>query len=115
MTSNGEKLVCDVGESSKKEMKGSEATITDWRKLFSAGEDQALQYYPPPKKSNGEMIVSPLLDVFEEGEQKWKNAVVVQFVRRIPNFSLFRRMVKILWGKDGDIEIKPAGYNLFII
>ena len=24
-------------------------------------------------------------------------------------------MVKVLWGKDGDVDIRPVGYNLFII
>ena len=70
--------------------------MADWRMLFSAIADQAMHYYPPPMKLDGEMIVSPPFDVFEEGEQKWHNAIMVQFVGRIPNFSLFQRMVKVL-------------------
>ena len=44
----------------------------------------------PSLKSDGEMIVSPPSNVFKKGEQKWRNAIVVQFVGRIPNFSLFQ-------------------------
>ena len=36
-------------------------------------------------------------------------------VGRIPNFSLFQRMVNVLWGKDREIDIRPSGLNFFII
>ena len=69
----------------------------------------------PPQPLNGKSIVVPPSEVFEEGEQKWKYAVVAQFVGRIPNFSVFQKMVNLLWGEDGEIDIKPAGHNLFIL
>ena len=61
------------------------------------------------------MVVSPPTEVFEEGELQWKNVVVVQFVGRIPNFSLFQKMVNVLWGQGGELDIRPARFNLFII
>ncbi|XVE67823.1 hypothetical protein DITRI_Ditri09bG0019400 [Diplodiscus trichospermus] len=98
------------------ETRGSESKpgIANWRKLFSASADQSLNFFPP-NVSNGKPYVSPPNEVFEEGELLWRNAVVVQFVRRIPNFSAFQKMVNILWGEDGDVDIRPAGMNLFII
>ena len=60
-------------------------------------------------------MVSLPKDVFEEGETIWQNAVVAQFIGRIPNFSLFQKLVKMLWGADGDVSIRPARLNLFII
>ena len=72
-----------------------EAPITDWRKLFQATSDQTLSFFPP-KNSNGKLIISPSLEVIEEGELQWRHAVVVQFVGRILNFSSFQRMVNIL-------------------
>ena len=69
----------------------------------------------PPKPTNGTSIVTPPSGVFEEGELLWKNAVVAQFVGRIPNFSVFQKMVNILWGDDGEIDIRPTGHNLFVL
>ena len=39
----------------------------DWRKLFTASNDQTLRYYPP-QSSNGKVRIAPLEKVFEEGE-----------------------------------------------
>ena len=41
--------------------------------------------------------------------------MVAQLVGRIPNFSYFHKMVKVLWGEDGKVDVRPAGHNLFII
>ena len=51
-------------------------------------------------------MISPPKDVFEESETIWQNAVVAQFIGRIPNFSLFQKLVKMLWGADGDVFIR---------
>ena len=61
------------------------------------------------------MLISPPADVYEEGELQWKNAVVAQFVGKIPNFSVFQKMVNLLWGEEGEVDLRPAGHNLFII
>lgn len=89
-------------------------TASDWRKLFSASADQSLRFFPP-QLTNGKSIVAPPLGVFEEGDLQWKNAIVAQFVGRIPNFSVFQKMVNLLWGEDGEVDIRPAGQNLFVI
>ena len=70
---------------------------TDQRSLFLAYSDQSLSYFRP-QQSNDKKVISPPKDVFEEGEAIWQNAVVAQFIRRIPNFSLFQKLVKMLWG-----------------
>ena len=44
-----------------------------------------------------------------------KNAVVAQFMGRIPNFSYFQNMVNLLWGEEGEVDVRPTGHNLFII
>ena len=71
---------------SEKGSTSGKAMATDWRKLFTAAADQTLSFYPP-KKSEGKLVVPS--EVFEEGELQWRNAVVVQFIGKIPNFSLF--------------------------
>ena len=68
---------------------------TDWRKLFALAGDQALRFYPP-QKSEGKLRVTPPPKVINEGEMKWKNVVVAQFVGRIPNFSMFQKLVNML-------------------
>ena len=40
---------------------------------------------------------------------------MVQFVGRIPNFGAFQKMVNMIWGDEGEMDIRPAGHNLFII
>ena len=64
---------------------------------------------------NGKVIVAPPAEIFEEGVDCWKNSVVAQFIGRAPNFSLFQRVAKVLWGADGDVDVRPAGSNTFII
>ena len=59
--------------------------------------------------------MEPPAEIFEKGVHCWKNAVVAQFIRRVPNFSLFHKLVNVLWGADGEVEIRPTGANLFII
>ncbi|XVE58896.1 hypothetical protein DITRI_Ditri04bG0205600 [Diplodiscus trichospermus] len=54
-------------------------------KLFAASPDQSMQYFPP-KEENGNMVVIPPDQIFEDGDELWKNAAV-----------------------------RPAGSNLFII
>ena len=76
--------------------------------------NQSLQYFAP-RRSKGKLIVAPPTEVINEGEQIWKNAIVVQFVGRIPNFGAFQKMVNMLWGEEGEVDIRPAGHNLFII
>ncbi|XVE61154.1 hypothetical protein DITRI_Ditri06bG0017100 [Diplodiscus trichospermus] len=49
--------------------------IMDWRKLFDPDSDQALQYFPP-QIIDGKPIVAPPADIFEEGIEIWKNAMV---------------------------------------
>ena len=69
MNSSGGQSSCDAGEGLKKVVNVLEGVLmADWRKLFSADVDQALHYYPPPLKSNAEMIVILPSNLFEEGE-----------------------------------------------
>ena len=71
-----------------KKIKQSDSSSADWRSLFAASEDQTLRFFPP-QSSDGKVRIAPLEEVFEEGEKVWKNAIVAQFVGRIPNFSAF--------------------------
>ena len=101
---------CTGNKSEKSEQKSA----TDWRKLFSPAGDQTLKFYPL-EKSEGKLRVALPEEVIEEGEMLWKNAVVAQFVGRIPNFSMFQKQVNMFWGQEGEMDIRPAGLNLFII
>ena len=75
--------------------KAENELATNWRKLFAASGDQSLKYYPP-EESEGKVRVALPKEVIEEGELKWKNAIVAQFVGRIPNFSAFQKLVNML-------------------
>ncbi|KAK8705494.1 hypothetical protein V6N13_049096 [Hibiscus sabdariffa] len=86
----------------------------NWRKLFAASESQSLQFFPP-KISEGEVRIEPLIEVFDEGVRVWHSSLVAQFLSKPPNFNSLVRSVKLLWGKFGDIDINPAGDNLFLI
>ncbi|XVE88088.1 hypothetical protein DITRI_Ditri19aG0040500 [Diplodiscus trichospermus] len=92
----------------------SEEGTRDWRKLFAVSPDQSMQFFPL-KSENGKLIVALLDEIFEDGEELWKNTVVVQFVRQVPNFSSFQRIAKIMWGKESDVKVRPASTNLFLI
>lgn len=41
--------------------------------------------------------------------------MIAQFIGNIPNFSAFQKTVNLLWGNGGEIDLKPAGGNLFVI
>ncbi|XVE74386.1 hypothetical protein DITRI_Ditri12bG0012800 [Diplodiscus trichospermus] len=60
-------------------------------------------------------VVTPPTKIFAEGEGLWKNVVVAQFIGQTPNFSLFQRLVRVMWNFGGELEISPTGSNLFII
>ncbi|KAK8665140.1 hypothetical protein V6N13_005315 [Hibiscus sabdariffa] len=75
----------------------------DWRKLFVAASDKSLDFFPLVVSEDGVTITSPA-DVFDEGLQAWKYALVGQFVERAPNFSVLQKLAGILWGKHGDVE-----------
>ncbi|XVF81982.1 hypothetical protein PTKIN_Ptkin16aG0006300 [Pterospermum kingtungense] len=79
-----------------------------------SSSDQKLQYYPP-QKLNGKVIVAPPREVFEKGMNQWKESLVVQFIAGVPNFSLFKKLAKQLWGSDGEFEILPIDNDLFIV
>ena len=104
---SGKEVMNEEGQSSEGPMtKNNMAPATDWRQLFSVVVDQTLNYYPP-KRTEGKLIVP--LEVFEEGERQWRNVVVVQFIGKIPNFNFFfQRMINMLWGKEGDVDLRPV-------
>ncbi|XVE73548.1 hypothetical protein DITRI_Ditri11bG0127300 [Diplodiscus trichospermus] len=91
-----------------------EPVVADWRSLFSVVADQTLTYFLP-KIDNGKAVIAPPKEIFEEREHVWRNAIVAQFVGKIPNFSAFQKMVNVLWGESGEVDIRPAGTNLFLI
>ena len=41
--------------------------------------------------------------------------MVAQFIDKVPNFSLFQRLVNALWGTNGEVLMKSASVNMFII
>ena len=86
----------------------------DWQKLFSTSLNQSMEYFPP-QIENGQVIVAPLEDIFKEGIDQWKDDILAQFIRRIPNFSYFQCMVNILWGAERAVDLRSVGSNLFII
>ena len=56
------------------------------------------QQFFPPYKSNDKTIVSLPNEVYEEGVLQWRNFVIAQFVGKIPDFSVFQKLVNMLGG-----------------
>ncbi|XP_038991415.1 uncharacterized protein LOC120114653 [Hibiscus syriacus] len=77
--------------------------LTNSRKLFTAGINQELEFFPPAV-IEGSCVVKPLKDVFEEGILDWKHALVGQFIGSAPNFSSIKKIVMLLWGKASSIK-----------
>ncbi|GMI71454.1 hypothetical protein like AT3G31430 [Hibiscus trionum] len=80
----------------------------DWRKLFVGSSDQSLDFCP----SDG--VVAPPADVFDEGSQVWRFALVGQFLGRAPSFGALQKIAGILWGKQGAVEVSSVGENLVV-
>ncbi|KAK8571345.1 hypothetical protein V6N13_103472 [Hibiscus sabdariffa] len=85
----------------------------NWRSLFAANKDHSVQFFPPHIE-NGDVTIRPPTEVFETGICIWKNSLVAQFLGKSPNFNLLKRLVNLLWGKFGDVEVNFAGENLFL-
>ncbi|XVF56970.1 hypothetical protein PTKIN_Ptkin06aG0164300 [Pterospermum kingtungense] len=92
-----------------------------WTALFGDSNNlsdlnPSLEFYPPKASGDTEApTVSLPSTVLDAGESQWKNALAAQFVGKLPNFSLFVRMVNKLWGSEGEIDIRPTGSNMFIL
>ncbi|KAE8654519.1 hypothetical protein F3Y22_tig00117048pilonHSYRG00574 [Hibiscus syriacus] len=86
---------------------------TDWRKLFAAGIDQELEFFPPTVVE-GSCVVKPPKELFEEGILDWKHALVGQFIGSAPSFSSIQKIVTLLWSKASPIKVSLAGPNLYV-
>lgn len=84
----------------------------NWLKLLV--NDQSLSYFSPAV-FNGEPVAKPLPKYFEQGAQRWSNAVVGQFFGKQPNFSAFQRIANSLWGAQGKVKVSAIESNLFVI
>ncbi|XP_039066643.1 uncharacterized protein LOC120212383 [Hibiscus syriacus] len=75
----------------------------DWRKLFAAGIDQELDFFPP-SVVEGSCVVKSSRVVFEEGILEWRFSLVGQFVGQAPNFTFLQKAVNLMWGKDSPVK-----------
>ncbi|KAE8728802.1 hypothetical protein F3Y22_tig00004072pilonHSYRG00220 [Hibiscus syriacus] len=82
-------------------MSGGAPTI--WGRLFAAGIDQELEFFPPAVVE-GSRVVKPPKEVFEEGILDWKHALVGQFIGSAPSFSFIQKIVTLLWSKASPIK-----------
>lgn len=55
----------------------------------------------------------PRVEIPDEGIREWENATVAQFLGKVPNYSAFQKVVKLMRGED--VDLRPAGKNLFIV
>ncbi|XVF70601.1 hypothetical protein PTKIN_Ptkin11bG0175900 [Pterospermum kingtungense] len=88
----------------------------DFKGLFASSPLMArsLSFFPPILEEEEELAEPPTA-VIEDGEARWKDAVVVQVLGKIPNFSYFCKVINLLWGTEGEIEVRPAMENLFLV
>ncbi|XVF44413.1 hypothetical protein PTKIN_Ptkin02bG0118400 [Pterospermum kingtungense] len=86
----------------------------DWRKFCKDSVDQLVPYLPP-SKYEGLVRVFPPSEFIEIGEKHWANAVVAQLIGRTPNFSALQKILNLLWGNGGAVDLRPAGTNLFLV
>ncbi|XVF50708.1 hypothetical protein PTKIN_Ptkin04bG0124100 [Pterospermum kingtungense] len=73
-----------------------------------------MEYFEPKSMAGSARAVLPE-DVLDKGEKAWTTAIIGQFVGQIPNFSSFQKQANFLWGKEGNVELRSVGKNLFII
>ena len=59
--------------------------------------------------------MEPPTEIFKEGMHCWKNAWWLNSLGVYRTLACFIRLVNVLWGANGEVEIRPVGANLFII
>ncbi|KAK8699256.1 hypothetical protein V6N13_115347 [Hibiscus sabdariffa] len=84
------------------------------RQLFAASKTHSLQFFPPTV-NDGEVVIKPPAEVFEAGVRVWQNSLVAQFLGKPLNLSTLHRLISVIWGKCGELEVNSAGENLFLI
>ncbi|KAL4326324.1 hypothetical protein GQ457_11G024090 [Hibiscus cannabinus] len=56
--------------------------------------------------------------LLERGSKTWSNDLVGKFVGLVPNFGMVQRLARILWGKNGEVEVSLycdwCGHNVCI-
>ncbi|XVF82564.1 hypothetical protein PTKIN_Ptkin16aG0059700 [Pterospermum kingtungense] len=67
-------------------------TPRDWRKLFQ--QDQTLNYIAPSMLDE-EAVAKPPTITFEQGEEKWRNAIVAQFIGFDVTSDVIREDIKV--------------------
>ncbi|XP_039023289.1 uncharacterized protein LOC120155894 [Hibiscus syriacus] len=87
--------------------------LTDWRGLFVAGIDHELEFFLS-EVVEGSSVVKLPIEVFEEGIQDWKHALVGQFIGLAPSFSSIQNIVTLLWSKVSLVKVSIAGPNLYV-
>ncbi|XVF72304.1 hypothetical protein PTKIN_Ptkin12aG0110100 [Pterospermum kingtungense] len=87
-----------------------------WKSLLEEPFDHSVPYFEwkgSVSKNSLPRVEFPD-DVHDEGLRDWKNALVAQFVGKIPNYSAFQKSINLLWGEEEEIDLRPAGRNLFV-
>lgn len=88
------------------------STSPSWKDILGNSLDLSVRHFlwQVEEKSSR---VEVLDEVFDEGVSELENAMVAQFLGKIPNFSAFQKSVKLLWGDD--TNLRPLRKNLFIV
>lgn len=90
------------------------STNVSWKDILAPSEDLSVPHFPwIGECSDLRPRVEFLVDVHDKGLSEWENALVAQFLGKIPNFAAFQKAINLMWGDD--IDLRPAGRNLFII
>ncbi|KAK8702479.1 hypothetical protein V6N13_020833 [Hibiscus sabdariffa] len=79
----------------------------NWRQLFTASKNHSFQFFPPTV-NDGEVAIKPHAEVFEAGVRVWQNTLVSQFLGKPPNLNTLRRLINVIWGKYGELEVNSA-------
>ncbi|KAK8612248.1 hypothetical protein V6N13_092367 [Hibiscus sabdariffa] len=87
--------------------------LMDWKKLFMGVEDQSLGFFPA-QIQDGCAFVKPDPQVFVDGIEDWKNALVGQFIGSTPSFSALYKIVEMLWRKSSLVKLSIVASNLYV-
>lgn len=82
----------------------SDANVTEclgkkpWAQLFMLDEQKYSLDFHEPTIINGKRIVKPPKEVFDEGTNRWRNALVGQIIGKPINLNRISSLVNYLWG-----------------
>lgn len=92
----------------------TEPKAKSWSQLFKLEEQSKALQFHEPALINGQKIVKPPKEIFEEGALRWRNALVGQIIGKSFSLNRISSVVNFLWGRNGPIHVLDLGNGLLL-